>query len=285
VTARNFDVGALIGGTGASMASGSSASSSATIAGSASAGSQGGELFRVAQIERLRILVTVPQDNAFTVHAGLPAKVLVPQYGSRVFDGTVTRTANALDAASRTMLTEIQVANRDGVLLPGMYAQAEFENTRSSPPLIVPGDTILARANGTQIAMLVDPRPEDRDHLQGADREQVKQVHLQTVQIGRDYGTTVEIVGGLDGWEHIIVNPGDNAVENTLVLPHEAPAAAGTPPATGGTPTDRAPGGIASPGQAAPTQGPVKPGGTQRGGQPRDASPAKSVNRPETRGR
>jgi multidrug efflux pump subunit AcrA (membrane-fusion protein) len=280
VTARNFDVGALIGSGGASMSSASSASSSATIAGSASAGAQGGELFRVAQSERLRILVTVPQDNAFTVHAGLPAKVLVPQYGSRVFDGTVTRTANALDAASRTMLTEIQVANRDGALLPGMYAQAEFENTRTSPPLIVPGDTILARANGTQIATLIDPRPEDRDHLQGADREQVKRVHLQNVQIGRDYGTNIEIISGLQGWEHVIVNPGDNAVEDTLVLPHEAPEAQGAPPGTRGTQGDRAPGGIASPSQAAPTQGPVNPG---NGAQGRNAKP--QGTQPEKRGR
>jgi RND family efflux transporter MFP subunit len=121
----------------------------------------------------------------------------------QVFKGIVARTANSLDTNSRTMLVEIHVPNPQGVLFPGMYAQVDLNSTRTDPPLLVPSDALVVRPEGTEVAVL---RP---DHT----------VHLQKIQVGRDYGDRLEILDGLEEGDDIIPNPGDLAREGLKVDP------------------------------------------------------------------
>jgi len=199
VTARNIEVGYLIssngGGLGASPASVSGAN---TLTGN--------EMFRIAQIGTVRIVASVPQTVAPSIAIGMPADVTVVEFPGRVFNGKVTRTTNVLDPASRTMQTQIDIPNRDGKLLPGMYAQVHFKYHRATPPPIVPGDAIMTGAAGPQVAVLLPPG------AQGARR-----IHIVSVQIGRDYGAETEIIEGLTGQETVVVNPGDAVREGALV--------------------------------------------------------------------
>ena len=124
VTARNVDVGALISTTGSTQGP-----SRPNPAGPSDVPS-GGEIFRVAQIGRLRVLVSLPQNEASGIHVGQPATVSIEEFPNRPFPGQITRTSNALDATSRTLLTEVQVSNPTGVLLPGMYTTVRFATNR-----------------------------------------------------------------------------------------------------------------------------------------------------------
>lgn len=178
ITVRNVDVGALV-------------SEASTL------------LFRIAQTERLRTYVNVPQSDSASVHVGQAARLTIPGLGGRQFIGTVTRTANALDPASRTLLTEVQVPNPGGALLPGMYAQVDLTTARQSPSLLIPGDTLVVRANGPQVALIT-----------AGDT-----VHFQPIQLGRDYGDKIEVLSGLDAGQQIVVNPGDTVQEGAKVNP------------------------------------------------------------------
>ena len=160
-------------------------------------------LFRVAQTGRLRIYLNVPQADSTEVHVGQKSILSIPDLPNRKFDGTVTRTANALDPTSRTLLTEIQVANPNGVLLPGMYAEVDLTVPRKDPPLLIPGDTLVVRADGPQVAIV------------RAD----KSVHFQKIALGRDYGEKVEVLSGLEVGQLVIVNPGDRVTEGAKVNP------------------------------------------------------------------
>lgn len=178
ITVRNVDVGALI-------------SEGTTL------------LFRVAQTDRLRTYVNVPQSEASEVHVGQVAKLSIADLPRRVFQGAVTRTSNSLDPATRTLLTEVQLANPDGALMPGMYANVDLTTRRQDPPLLIPGDTLVVRADGPQVA-LVTPD---------------KTVHFQRIQLGRDYGDRLEVLSGLQPGQQIIVNPGDSIREKAKVNP------------------------------------------------------------------
>jgi RND family efflux transporter MFP subunit len=182
----------------------------------------------VAQIGTLRIVVDVPQSNTADIAIGMPADVLVQQLPGRVFRGKVTRTANSLDPNSRTLPTQIEVPNADRKLFPGMYAQVRFRVHRDSPPLLVPGDSIMAGPAGTQVAILEDvPAGTANDpQKQGA-----KRIHLQTVQLGRDYGSQTEIASGLEEGESIVVNPGDEVREGNIVKAEARASQPGGPPA------------------------------------------------------
>ena len=178
VTLRNVDVGALV-------------NSASTL------------LYRIAQTGTLRTYVNVPQTNASSIHAGQPARLSVTNLPGRSFTGTVARTANSLDPNSRTMLVEVQVPNADGALLPGMYAQVDLSSPRTNAPLLVPGDALMVRGDGTQVAVV---RPDST-------------VHLQKIQVGRDYGDRLEVLSGLQMGDRIIANPGDSAREGAKVDP------------------------------------------------------------------
>jgi RND family efflux transporter MFP subunit len=160
-------------------------------------------LFRIAQTATLRTYVNVPQSHANSVRPGQPARLSVSNLPGRSFTGTVARTANALDPTSRTLLVEVHVPNADGVLFPGMYAQVDLSSARVDPPLLVPSDALIVGADGTSVAVV---RP---DHT----------VHLQKIEVGRDYGDRLEVISGLQEGDTIIPNPGDAAREGLKVDP------------------------------------------------------------------
>jgi len=189
ITFRNVDVGALING-GNTL------------------------LFRMAQIDTLRIFVNVPQSYASGVRAGDRAEVSVLESRSRRFAGTVSRTANALDPNSRTLLTEVRVLNSDHALLPGMYAQVRMVSPLIDPPLLIPGDAVVAGSDGTKVAVLRDGQ----------------RVHFQPIEPGRDYGTEVEVLSGLASGDYVVVNPTDEVREGTQVKPVVQPRQPGSAP-------------------------------------------------------
>jgi len=160
-------------------------------------------LFRIAQTDRLRIYVNVPQQDATSVTVGQGADVSISSLPSQTFKGTVTRTANALDPSTRTLLAEVQVSNSAGLLLPGMYATVNFSTPRAEPPLVIRGDTLVVRSDGPQVAVV------------GAGDV----VHYQRVQLGRDYGDRVEVTGGLTAGQNLVINPGDSVRDNAKVKP------------------------------------------------------------------
>ena len=173
VTRRNTDVGALI------------------TAGSAG---QGKELFDVAQVDPLRVFVSVPQTNAPSIRPGLPAYIALQEYPGQKFNGKVVRTADSIDTATRTLLTEIDVPNPDGHLLPGSYAEVHFAVPIQITRISIPVNALLFRPEGPRVAVV------------GADHK----VHMKAISIGRDFGTKVEILGGLGPDDQIVVNPADS---------------------------------------------------------------------------
>jgi len=160
-------------------------------------------LFRIAQTGSLRTYLNLPQTDAKSVKVGQAATVTIPELPGRQFKGTVTRTANALDPATRTLLTEIQLANPGGVLMPGMYAQVDLSIPRNSPSLLIPGDTLIVRSDGTQVAAL----------------DENDTVHFTKIQVGRDYGDRIEVLGGLQEGDRLIINPSDAVREGIKVKP------------------------------------------------------------------
>lgn len=178
ITLRNVDVGALVN-TGSTM------------------------LFRIAQTRTLRTYVNVPQTDSGSIRLGQTAQLRVSNLPGREFTGTVSRTANALDPASRTLLVEVQVPNEDGALLPGMYAKVRFSDQRASAPIVVPGDALQVAADGTRIAV-VQPG---------------NTVHFQLIEVGRDYGDKLEVLSGLREGDTIIPRPGDVVREGGKVEP------------------------------------------------------------------
>jgi RND family efflux transporter MFP subunit len=159
------------------------------------AGSTAGrEMFDMARVDTLRVYVSVPQAYAPTMKAGQKAVVTLQEYPGQKFKGTVARTADAIDAATRTLNTEVDVPNSDGKLLPGSFGQVHFAVGNSVPRITVPVNSMLFRAEGAQVAVV------------GSDNK----VELRQIAIGRDFGTTIEILGGIDANDRIVVNPSDS---------------------------------------------------------------------------
>jgi RND family efflux transporter MFP subunit len=164
-------------------------------------------LFRVAQTATLRTYINLPQADAESVKVGQHAIVSIAELPGRKFDGVVTRTSNALDPATRTLLTELQVRNADGALMPGMFAQVDLTVPRKYPPLLIPGDTLVVRSDGPQVAVV---RPDAT-------------VHFTRIQLGRDYGDRLEVLSGLEEGQQLAVNPSDEVREGVKVNPVAAP--------------------------------------------------------------
>jgi multidrug efflux pump subunit AcrA (membrane-fusion protein) len=216
ITARNVDVGALISATGSSL--GPSRSNAAAPSDVPS----GGEIFRLAEIGRLRILIAVPQTNSPGVQVGQSATVTVQQIPNLSFKGKVTRTSSSLDAQSRTLLTEVDVDNPRGVLLPGMYAQVSFITDRLDPPFLVPDAALVVKSSGTVLAVLqlLTPDQQQKVAAEGIDSAtlaRVRRVHFQTVAPGRDYGVELEVLNGLKVGQEVVVDPTDAVQEGALV--------------------------------------------------------------------
>ncbi len=159
--------------------------------------------FRVAQIDSLRVYVNVPQTFVSSITPGLSTDTVVRELPSRVFKASVVSTAEALDPASRTLLTEIRMQNQDGLLRPGMYADVKFHVTRTDPPFLLPSTAVIIRS-GPPLVATVGP-----DSV----------VHLTPVQLGRDLGSSVEITGGLGERDTFVVAPPDNLEEGAHVNP------------------------------------------------------------------
>jgi membrane fusion protein, multidrug efflux system len=180
LTRRNTDIGQLV------------------AAGSAGAGK---ELFDIAQVDPLRVYVSVPQVYAPSIKAGMKTTINLEQYPGQKFEGKVVRSADAIDPATRTLLTEVQLQNKEGKLLPGSYGQVHFAVPVQHARMTVPINALLFRAEGPRAAVV------------GPDNK----VHLKAVQIGRDFGTTVEIVSGLEQDDQIVINPADSLEDNQPV--------------------------------------------------------------------
>jgi RND family efflux transporter MFP subunit len=159
------------------------------------------ELFHIAQIQVLRIFVNVPQTNVASMHPGQMAELRVQELPGQVFTAKVTRIANALDAASRAMLTVLEVPNPQGTLMPGMYAQVRFSTGRSEAAVIVPGAVLILGRQGPRVAV-VSP-----DH----------HIHLRAIRIGQDLGSELEVVSGLSAGEMVVANPSDSVREDAVV--------------------------------------------------------------------
>jgi RND family efflux transporter MFP subunit len=181
----------------------------------AGSGSAQSHLFSIAQASILRIQVQVPQAFAAEIQNGQSAQVAVRGQGQTVVTGKVVRSANALDSQSRTLLTEIQIDNRQGFngqrpLLPGMYAEVQFVLPRTRSMVLVPADTLVVNGNGTRV-ITIGP-----DH----------KVHYQTIQIGRDLGPEIEVINGLQGGEQLVANPVDSLLEGQPVQVQVSPVKA-----------------------------------------------------------
>jgi RND family efflux transporter MFP subunit len=168
---------------------------------SAGSAGQSQPLFRVAQIDTLRIYVTVPQTYASSIKPDQNATVSFREISDKAFSAKVVRTAGALDPAARTLLTELQVANTDRKLFPGMYAEIRFAFPQDGRTLLVPGNTIIVQSDGPKV-LTVDAK---------------QTIRTRPVKLGRDLGDKVEILSGLDPAEPLVANPSDSLREGIEV--------------------------------------------------------------------
>jgi RND family efflux transporter MFP subunit len=178
LTRRNVDPGALI-----------------------NAGAGGRELFDIAKVDPLRVYVSVPQAYAPNIKVGMKAAVTLQEFPGQKFQGSVVRTAEAIDMATRTLLTEVDVPNKERRLLPGSFGQVHFSVDSNTNKLTIPINAMLFRSEGAQVAVA------------GADGK----VHLRRVSIGRDYGASLEILDGLRADEQVVINPSDSLADGQQV--------------------------------------------------------------------
>jgi membrane fusion protein, multidrug efflux system len=180
ITTRNTDVGSLV---------------------NAGNGGPTQQLFVIAQIDPIRIYVSVPEVDSPSIHKGVKVDIEVPALIGKHFTGSVVRTAEAIDPATRTLNTEIDVPNPKGQLLPGSYAQVHLALNQQVQRLTLPSNALLFRAEGPRAAVV------------GAGSK----VELRPIAIGRDFGNTVEIISGLEPADAVVVSPSDS-LENGQVV-------------------------------------------------------------------
>ncbi len=182
ITARNIDPGDLV---------------SADTPGTSK------QLFHIMRTDVLRVFVNVPQVFATGIKVGQSAVLYQRDAPAKQFPGKVTRTADALDPNTRTLLTEVQVPNPDNVLRPGMYLQVKFVFDRSTSSVIIPAAALATRTGDPRVGVLDDQH----------------RVHYRHIALGRDYGNEIEVVSGLKADETVVVHPGDDLAEGTVVDP------------------------------------------------------------------
>ena len=180
VTARGIDIGDLInaGGSGTPK-----------------------EMFRIARIDTLRVFVNVPEDYTASIRPGVAAKLSIAGFPGKEFPARVARYAHMVDANSRTMRTELDVPNSNGLLLPGTYASATFTLRSPVAPLILPSNTEIFQADGMQVGVI----------------DKNSRVQLRNITVGRDLGTSVEVLSGLQPSDAVIANPSDSLTAGTYV--------------------------------------------------------------------
>jgi len=159
------------------------------------------ELFRIAGIAVIRVYVTVPESFSRQIIPGSSATVIVTELPNVRYTGTVVRTDNAIDPASRTLLTELDVVNSSGTLLPGLYAEVHFQVPVPAGSIVLPTSSVLFQAEGTQVGVVNDRN----------------RVELRKVSLGRDFGNTVEILSGVGPDDRVIANPPDYLVDGMAV--------------------------------------------------------------------
>jgi multidrug efflux system membrane fusion protein len=177
-------------------------------------GAAGKELFDIAKVDPLRVYVSVPQSYSPSIKTGMDAVVTLQEYPGQIFKGTVARTAEAIDPMTRTLLTEVDVPNKRGQILPGSFGEVHFRVGLNTQKVTLPVNTMLFRREGAQVAVV------------GNDGK----VRLRPIVIGRDYGNTLEILGGVEVGDRVVINPADSLEEGQKVNvapEHEAPAVGG----------------------------------------------------------
>ena len=187
ITRRNIDIGNLI---------------------NAGNGGAAQELFFLAQTDPIRAFISVPEAYAAAVKPGIGAFLELTQFPGQRFEGKVVRTANAIDLQSRTLNTEVDMPNRSAQLLPGGYAQVHLQVKVTGQRLQVPVNALLFRSEGLRVVVIDDQR----------------KTRFQALTIGRDYGTTLEVLQGLKADDWIVLNPGDSLEEGVTVNVKQAPA-------------------------------------------------------------
>src|SRR3954451_22338382 len=180
ITKRNVDPGALI---------------------NAGAGASGRELFDIARIDPLRVYTSVPQAYAPFIKVGGQTTVTLQEFPGQKFLGKIARTAESIDPNTRTLLTEVDVSNKDGRLLPGSFGEVHFAVGSNVNKVTVPVNAMLFRAEGPRLAVV------DENH----------KIQLRPINIGRDYGTSLEILGGVSTEDNIVINPPDSLQEGQEV--------------------------------------------------------------------
>jgi len=195
ITRRNVDIGNLInaGNTGASQL-----------------------LFSLSQTDPIRVYVSVPEQDAPAIRSGLGAYLELTQYPGKRFLGKVARTAEAIDPSTRTLLTEVDVPNHAGELLPGGYAQVHLQVNVAAARLQFPTNALLFRSEGLRAVIV------DGNH----------KIHLRALTIGRDYGTSLEVLQGLSAEDWIVLNPPDSIAEGESVKVKEVAPAQSAPAAS-----------------------------------------------------
>jgi len=188
VTARNTDIGRLI----------------------AAGENTGPALFRVADMHRLRLYVTVPQTYAAAMKAGLKADLLFPDRPGKMYEATLDSTSSAIDASTRTLLAQLVIDNKNGELLPGAYAEVHFKLPPGAGGVSykLPANVLLFRSDGLHVGTV-----DANSH-----------VVLKLVEVGRDYGSDIEIVHGLDANDNVILSPPDSLTDGVAVRLAAAPA-------------------------------------------------------------
>jgi membrane fusion protein (multidrug efflux system) len=177
VTLRNTDIGQLI------------------------SADSGPELFRVAQINPLRVYVRVPQQYVHAIAPGQKAEMTFQELPGRIFDAMVARTAGAVDPSSRTLQVELQVPNPKGEILAGSYAQVRFTQAADAHGLTLSDNALIFRAQGMQVAIVVGDN----------------KVQLRSITLGRDFGNTVEVLAGLNANDRVVNNPPDSIADGMIV--------------------------------------------------------------------
>jgi RND family efflux transporter MFP subunit len=158
-------------------------------------------LFSVAQVDVLRIHASVPQSSALGLKSGDRALVMIPEKPGQSFTANVARTAGAVEPTSRSLLVEVELPNRDNLLLPGMYAQIRFQSSYEQANWVIPAKALLMRSQGPHVVIVT------------ADGTLL----TRKVNLGRDFGTTVEVLVGLRGDERLVVNPSDDLRDGQAV--------------------------------------------------------------------
>ncbi|MGA2536306.1 MAG: efflux RND transporter periplasmic adaptor subunit [Terracidiphilus sp.] len=178
VTARNVDTGQLI--------------------------TQGGpsELFHMQALQTLRVYANLPQLYSNSVKRGAKIDLTFAEHPGKTYQGTLVRTADSIDPASRTLLVEVDIENRSGELLPGSLAQVHFKTATASQTFIVPSAALIFRREGLRLGTVVDG----------------DKAHLVPVVIGQDDGATVEILSGLNAADKVIQDPPDSLIEGEKVF-------------------------------------------------------------------